>query len=192
MGGSGGDRRYEGSEESGPPLEHSPPPALPRAPMNCLSREEIVNEVLDLTDQVASTALFGSIGVGKSFVALTLLHHNRTKVKFGRNCHFMRCDDLTNSLEGFLERLSDAINNNHTADMAQLRLHLESSPSLILLLDGVDLILDPLAPESKEISATIEELGSYEHVCLITTSRMDPDIPGFHRVQVPVLSEEGA
>jgi len=192
MGGSGGDLRYEGAERSGPPLVLSPPPALPRVPTNCLSREEIVNEVLDLTDQIASSALFGSIGVGKTFVALTLLHHNQTQGKFGRNCHFMRCDDLTNSLEAFLERLSDTINTNHTTNTAQLRPHLESSPSLILLLDGVDLILDPLAPEAGEISAAIEELGSFEHVCLITTSRMDPDIPGFHRVEVPTLSEDGA
>ena len=34
----------------------------------------------------------------------------------------------------------------------------------------------------------IEELGSYPHVCLVTTSRMDPDIPGFHRIEVSVPS----
>jgi len=170
----------------------APLPTLPQAPANFFSREEIANDVLDLTDQVASVALFGPIGVGKSFVALTLLHHNRTQAKFGRNRHFMRCDNLTNSLEGFLERLSDAILINRTTNVAQLRSHLESCPPLILLLDGVDLILDPLAPEAKEISATIEEFGSCENVCLVTTSRMYPDIHGFHRVEIPTLSEDGA
>ena len=67
-------------------------------------------QVLDLTDQVASTSLFGPIGVGKSFVAHTLLQHNRTETKFGTNRHFVRCDDLTSSLEDFLERLADVIN----------------------------------------------------------------------------------
>jgi len=160
--------------------------------MNCFSREEIVNEIMELTDQFASVALFGSIGIGKSFVALTLLHHNQTQAKFGRNRHFMRCDDLTNSLEGFLERLSDAIHANRTTDVGQLRSHLESCPPLILLLDGVDIILDPLTPEAEQISATIEEFGSYENVCLVTTSRMDPDIHGFHRVGIPTLSGDGA
>ena len=148
--------------------------------------------MLDLTDQVASAALFGSIGVGKSFVARTLLHHDRTKSKFGDNRHFMRCDDLMSSLDNFLERLSDVINTDRTTSTEQLRSHLESSPPLILLLDGVDLILDPLAHESEEISATIEELGSYPHVCLVTTSRMDPGIHGFHRVEVPTPSEDDA
>ncbi|KAF9792025.1 hypothetical protein BJ322DRAFT_1026656 [Thelephora terrestris] len=38
----------------------------------------------------------------------------------------------------------------------------------------------------------IEEFGSYENVCLVTTSRMYPDIHGFHRVKVPTPTESGA
>jgi len=145
-----------------------------------------------LTDQLASVALFGSIGIGKTSVALTLLHHNQTQTKFGTNRHFVRCDDLANSLGGFLECLCDSIRANRTTDVAQLRSHLESSPPLMLLLDGADVILDPLAPEAKDISAAIEEFGSCENVCLVTTSRMHPDIHGFHRVEIPTLSEDGA
>ena len=151
-----------------------------------------MNGILDLTDQVASIALFGSIGVGKSFVGLTLLHHNRTKVKFGGNRHHVHCDNLPNSLEGFLERLSDAIGIGHTMDIGQLRLHLKSSPPIILLLDGVDSILDPLAPEAEDIIKTIEEFGCYKHVCLLTTSRMSPEVSDFHRVEVPTLSGSDA
>ena len=174
------------------PSELSPPRALPQAPTNCFSREEVVNEILDLADQIASTALYGQIGVGKSFVALTALHHDRTKATFGRNRHFMHCDDLTNSLEDFLERLSDAIGTDQITDIGQLRSHLKSSPPRLLVLDGVDPVLDPPAPEAEEISEIIEELGSIQHVCLITTSRMYPDIHGFHRVEVPTLPEDGA
>ena len=134
--------------------ETSSTPALPPAPTKRLPREETVNYVLDLTDQLSSTALFGPIGVGKSFVAHTLLDHERTQAKFGTNRHLMRCDDLTSSLNGFLERLSDVINVDRTASTTQLQSHLESSPPFILLLEGVDLILDPLAPEVEEISTT--------------------------------------
>ena len=65
-------------------------------------------------------------------------------------------------------------------------------PPFILVLDDVDLILDPLAPGTEGISAAIEEFGGYEHVCLVATSRMYPDIHGFHRVEVPTLSGFGA
>ena len=172
--------------------ENPSPPALPQTPTKRFSREEIMNDVLDLTDQVASTTLFGPIGVGKSFVGRAILYHERTQAKFGTNRHFMRCDDLTSSLDGFLERLSDVISTDRATNTAQLQSHLESSAPFILLLDGVDLILDPLAPEAEEISATIEELGSYPHVCLVTTSRMNPEVPGFHRIEVPMLSEDDA
>ena len=102
----------------------------------------------------------------------------------------MRCDDLTSSLEAFLERLSNAIGTGRTTDIEQLRSYLESSPPLILLLDGVDSILDPPASEAEDIFATIEEFGSYQDVCLLTTSRMYPEIRGFHRLEVPTFSGE--
>ena len=164
----------------------------PQTPIAISPREDVVNEILDLTDQAASVALFGSIGIGKSFVARTVLDHSQTKAKFGENRYFMRCDDLTNSLEGFLERLSDAIRTGRATNEARLRSHLESSPPLMLLLDGVDFILDQLTPESEDISAMIEEFGSYEHLCFITTSRMNPEIRGFHRVEVQTPSEGDA
>jgi hypothetical protein len=146
-----------------------------------------VNEILELTDQDSSIALFGSIGVGKSVVARAVLDHDRTKTKFGEHRYVMRCN-LINSLESFLARLSDAI---HT-DVEQLRSRLQSPPTLILLLDDLDSILDPLNPGSQKISETIEEFGSYEHVCIVTTSRVYPDIRGFHRFEVPTISEDGA
>ena len=162
------------------------PPAPPPVPTDWFS--QITDEILDLTDQVASVALFGSIGVGKSFIAHATLDHDRTRATFGDNCHFIRCDDLKNSRESFIDRLSEAIH----VDMAQLQSRLESSPPLILVLDNVDCFLDPPTPGAKEIHATIEEFGSYEHVCLVTTSRMYPNIQGFHRISISGPPEDGA
>ena len=158
-------------------------PALPPAPTDWFS--EITNEILDLTGQLASVALFGSIGVGKSFVARTILEHDRTKAKFGENRHFVGCDDLKNRLDDFLERVSDAIHTTPT----QLELCLRSSPPLILLLDGIDCVLDQLAPGAEEICAMIEEFGCFEHICLVTTSRMYANIHGFQRVEVATPPE---
>ena len=167
-------------------------PVLPLAHTKRFPREEIITEILDLTDQLAPVALFGPIGVGKSFVARAVLDHDKTKAKFGRNSHFIHFDDPKVSLEGFLERLSGVIRTSRITSVEQLWSHLESSPPLILLLDGMDFILDKSTTESEPMLATIEEFGSYDHVCLVTTSRMYPDIRGFHRVEVPTLSEDGA
>ena len=167
-------------------------PVLPSARTKRFPREEIVTEILDLTGQLASVALFGPIGVGKSFVARAVLDHDQTKAKFGQNCHSIHFDDPKISLEGFLERLSGVIQTCCISSVQQLQSHLESSPPLILLLDDVDFILDQSTTESDEIFAAIEEVGSYDHVCLVTTSRIYPHIRGFHRVEVPTLSEDGA
>ena len=173
-------------------LNGSDTPVLPLARTKRFPREEVVTEILDLTDQLASVALFGPIGVGKSFIARAVLEHDQTKAKFGQNSHFIHFDDPKISLEGFLERLSGVIQTSHITSVGQLRSHLESSPPLILLLDGMDFILDQPTTESEGIFAAIEEFGSYDHVCLVTTSRIYPDIRGFHRVEVPTLSEDGA
>ena len=174
------------------PSEPFPLLALPQAPTNCFSREEVVNEILDLTDQIVSAALYGTIGVGKSFVALIVLHHDRTKAIFGRNRHFVHCNNLNDSPKDFLGRLSEATGTSRTTDMEQLRSHLESSPPHLLVLDGVDPILDPLTPEAEQISAIIEELGCNQHVCLVTTSRIKHDIHGFYPVVVSTLSKDSA
>ena len=150
-----------------------------------------MSDVLDLTVQAVSFTLSGPAGIGKSSVALTLLHNNRIKAKFRRDRCFVRRDDLTNSVEGFLERLSDTLRIDRTANMAQLRSHLKTSPLLVLVLDSADSVLDPLASGPGEISAIIGEFGNYERVCLVTTSRVYPDIRSFHQVEVPTLSENG-
>ncbi|KAF9781609.1 hypothetical protein BJ322DRAFT_233003 [Thelephora terrestris] len=168
------------------------PPILPPPPTSFFSREGTMKEILDFIDRTASVALSGPVGIGKSSVALSILHHNRTKTKFGRNRYLMSCADLNNCLEDFLERLSDTLRTGRTANMAQLRTHLKSSPPLVLVLDGADSILDPVISGSGEISTIIEELGNHERVCLVTTSRIHPDIRGFHLVEVPTLSENGA
>jgi hypothetical protein len=180
------------TESPNPPLDLSPLLPLPQVPAIFFAREGMTNELLALVERFTSLALFGAGGIGKSALALTLLHHNQVQAKFGRNRYSVRCDDLAGSLEGFVERLSDAIQVKRTTTMEQLRPYLESSPPLVLLLDGVDSILDPLAPEADKICATIEEIGRYQHVCLLTTSRMHLEISSFHAIEVPTLPEGGA
>jgi len=168
------------------PLSHPPqPPAI------FFAREGMMNELLDLVEQFTSLSLFGAGGLGKSSIALSLLHDDRIKIKFGRNRHFIRCDDLTGSPEGFLASLSDSIGIPRSMDVEGLRLHLGPSP-LLLILDGADSALDPLAIGAAETVATIEEISRCQDVCLITTSRMDAEILGFLPIEVPVLSEDGA
>ena len=152
----------------------------------------IIEDLLSLVERSVSIMLPGAGGIGKTAIALTLLHHTRITARFGSNRHFMRCDGLASSLDGFLERLSETIGARHLTDMGQLLSHLSYSPPWILMLDGVESILDPLASGAAEIASVIEELGRCQNACVLITSRLDVRIPGFRRVKVPTISADGA
>ena len=129
--------------------------------------------------------------MGKTSIALALLHHHQIADKFGKRRYFVPCGSIENSPDGFLERLSDAIDAHHSTDIAQLRSHLHDSPC-ILVLDGVDSLLDPKAPGATEIATAIEEFGRCPKVCLLATTRMDIKIHDFLRMEVPTLQVEAA
>jgi hypothetical protein len=59
----------------------SPPPA-PRA---CLGRDELIDNVVQLAENLEPIALIGAGGIGKTCIALTVLHHKRIRDRFGEN-----------------------------------------------------------------------------------------------------------
>jgi len=148
--------------------------------------------LLGCLDSLTSIILPGAVGTGKTAIALALLHHDHAKTKFSHSRHFMRCDDLANGLEPFLERLSDTIGLPPTKNMGELRLHLSHHPPLMLVLDGVECILDPLGKESEEICSAIEEISQHNDFCLLVTSRMAVDIRGFCTIGPVALSQDEA
>ena len=170
----------------------SQPPHLPQAPTNFFGCDMIIGGLLSLVERSASIILLGAGGIRKTAIVLALLHHAQITARFGNHRYFVRCDNLTNSLDDFIGRLSEAIGARRLTDMGQLQSHLSHFSPCILVLDGVESILDPLVPETAKIATAIEELGRCQNIRLLTTSRMDPKIPGFHRMEVQTISEDGA
>ena len=165
---------------------------LPEAPTSFFGRDPIIEDLLGFVERSESIILLGAGGIGKTAIALTLLHHARILAKFGQLRHFMRRRDPRGSLDEFLVRLSEAIGAHDLTDMAQLRSHLSHSPPRILVLDSMEPILDPLAPGAAEIASAIEEFSRCQNLCLLLTSKMDTRIADFRRIEVPTLSSKGA
>jgi len=149
----------------------SPPPA----PDIFFGRDEYVATAIDLIQQTtppARLAILGAGGIGKTSIALAILHHVNIQGQFKERCYFVQCEAVTSS-GSLLANIFHILQLQQTSQedpLTTLHKFLTSTPPLLLVLDNFETPWDE-SKDQRAVKNILQKIAAVNHVTLIITMR---------------------
>ncbi|KZV63937.1 hypothetical protein PENSPDRAFT_757595 [Peniophora sp. CONT] len=147
---------------------------LRSAPSIFYGRESEVDHAFNLVvhQAPARVAILGSGGIGKTSIALSVLHHPEVEALYGDHRCFISCEALT-TCDGVVRALAEALNIEIvgvSAESAQHRL-LSSLKSVtgIICLDNLE---TPWDADTAAVESLLIEMASLTSIAFLVTSRV--------------------
>ncbi|KZV61576.1 TPR-like protein [Peniophora sp. CONT] len=150
------------------PISLPPPPAI----FHGRARE--IDHMVDLilSKPPARVAILGSGGIGKTSIALTVLHRPEVEEQYGEGRFFVSCEAVSTA-EGVIQELlktfrlaSDAQSRIAPRDI--LLSHLRTLPPGILCLDNLE---TPWDADASGVESLLADIASLSHFAFLVTTR---------------------
>lgn len=142
---------------------------LPGKPKIFHGRGEQLQHILDclLDPQASRISILGPGGIGKSTLALSILHHPKSADKYGPSRHFVACDSGTSATEfTSLIAMHMGLQERGKPSLAVIKYFSSSSRPVLLVLDNFETPWEPIEFRS-EIEELLSRLTDIPHLDLI-------------------------
>ncbi|KAI0047665.1 TPR-like protein [Auriscalpium vulgare] len=178
---------------------------IPAKPGNLLGRENhirsVVTAILKNLHRPVRIAIMGPGGIGKTSLALTILHDDAIMQVFKDKIYFVSCEYCT-SLDMLVTNICSVLlcDSHETSTSEEIMLqHLEEQSNCLLCLDNFESVWDCNGPEKHAIESLLAKIALCSSVTLIITVRgieypsgiawTDPKLPPLEPVSFEVAKQ---